>query len=325
MATTGRSRSGLWAALAVVLVLIVVVLVFTQVRPDRHDDLGDTWITTQVQARLFADTGVRGREIDAVTRDGVVTLTGEVEGEHERERALALAREIDGVRQVVDGLQIRREPATDVRRDDLRREEAATPGEPPPAEEREDRAAVERLEDGWITTQIQAQYFVDGDVRGRAIDVTTRDQVVTLAGEVRSEAERDRALQIARGTDGVRDVTDRLRVAGTEPTTGEEPPGEDPEPRDDPDRDVTDRVEDGWITTQIQARYFVDADIRGREIDVTTVDGVVTLMGEVHSEAERQRAVGIARGINGVRQVDDRLTVRPPAEPGSGAGRRDNG
>jgi hyperosmotically inducible periplasmic protein len=166
---------------------------------------------------------------------------------------------------------------------------------------------------------------VGGDVRGRAIDVTTRDQVVTLAGEVRSEAERDRALQIARGTDGVRDVTDRLRVAGTEPTTGEEPPGEDPEPRDDPDRDVTDRVEDGWITTQIQARYFVDADIRGREIDVTTVDGVVTLMGEVHSEAERQRAVGIARGINGVRQVDDRLTVRPPAEPGSGAGRRDNG
>jgi osmotically-inducible protein OsmY len=305
-----RGRSGLWAALGAVIVLVVVVLVFVQVRPDRHDDVADTWITTQIQAKFFADTDVRGRDIDAVTRDGVVTLRGEVKTEQERQRALTLAREVDGVRQVEDRLfRLRPELAEDMPREDPRREEVATTGEPAPGQEREDRRPLERLDDGWITTQIQARYFVDRNVRGRDIDVTTRNGVVTLTGEVHSEAERNRAVQIARGTDGVRDVTDQLRVVPRpEPTTGEEPERR-PEPRED--RPVTERVEDGWITTQIQAQYFLDTDIRGRDIDVSTTDGVVTLTGEVRTEAERRQAVRIARETDGVRRVEDSLTVRP--------------
>ena len=50
-------------------------------------------------------------------------------------------------------------------------------------------------------------------VQARSIDVTTSGHVVTLSGSVRSTAERDRAIQLARETTGVTQVVDRLSVA----------------------------------------------------------------------------------------------------------------
>ena len=49
-------------------------------------------------------------------------------------------------------------------------------------------------------------------------NVDTADQVVTLTGEVRSEAEESRALQIARDTSGVRDVIDQINVVPEQAT-----------------------------------------------------------------------------------------------------------
>jgi hyperosmotically inducible periplasmic protein len=49
-------------------------------------------------------------------------------------------------------------------------------------------------------------------VRARDIDVDTSNGLVTLSGVVRSAAERDRALRLARETEGVTEVQDRLRI-----------------------------------------------------------------------------------------------------------------
>ncbi|MBI3050425.1 MAG: BON domain-containing protein [Acidobacteria bacterium] len=53
---------------------------------------------------------------------------------------------------------------------------------------------------------------LDDLVRARNIDVDTSDGVVTLRGSVESAAERERAVQLARETDGVTSVTDQLTV-----------------------------------------------------------------------------------------------------------------
>ena len=45
--------------------------------------------------------------------------------------------------------------------------------------------------------------------------------------------------------------------------------------------EVRDDARDGWITTKVQAQYFADADVKARQIDVTTDNGVVTLTGTV--------------------------------------------
>ena len=69
-------------------------------------------------------------------------------------------------------------------------------------------------------------------------------------------------------------------------------------------------LENGALTTKIKAKMALDDSVKALGINVDTADGVVTLTGAVHSEAERTRAVQLARETNGVRSVTDRLVVR---------------
>jgi hyperosmotically inducible protein len=62
------------------------------------------------------------------------------------------------------------------------------------------------------TSKIKAKMALDDTIDAMAINVDTDGSIVTLSGTVRSEAERGRALQHARETDGVTSVVDRLRV-----------------------------------------------------------------------------------------------------------------
>jgi hyperosmotically inducible protein len=66
--------------------------------------------------------------------------------------------------------------------------------------------------DAGITTNVKSKLVADDLVKARQINVDTQDKVVTLTGEVRTEAEESRALEIARATDGVRDVIDQINV-----------------------------------------------------------------------------------------------------------------
>jgi osmotically-inducible protein OsmY len=63
-----------------------------------------------------------------------------------------------------------------------------------------------------LTTKIKAKMALDDSVKASAIDVTTDGSTVTLSGTVRSVAEHDRALALARETAGVTAVIDRLKV-----------------------------------------------------------------------------------------------------------------
>ena len=68
------------------------------------------------------------------------------------------------------------------------------------------------LNEGALTAKIKSKMALDDLVRARSIDVTTSGQVVTLSGTVSSEAERTRAVQLAKETAGVSQVVDRLSV-----------------------------------------------------------------------------------------------------------------
>jgi osmotically-inducible protein OsmY len=73
--------------------------------------------------------------------------------------------------------------------------------------------AGEVVHDASITTKIMAKMALDDRVKARTIDVTTDGPIVTLTGRVHSQEERDRALRLARETEGVTQVVDRLQVA----------------------------------------------------------------------------------------------------------------
>jgi osmotically-inducible protein OsmY len=72
--------------------------------------------------------------------------------------------------------------------------------------------AQQAINDGALTAKIKSKMALDDTIRAAAIDVDTAGGVVTLSGAVRSESERARALQLARETEGVTSVSDRLVV-----------------------------------------------------------------------------------------------------------------
>ncbi len=213
---------------------------------------------------------------------GVVTLAGEVESAQQRAEAVRIARETDGVTRVIDHLRIR--------------------GEQPAATDTAGSGKGLERPDAWITTQVQAKYFLDGDVKGRNINVETHDATVTLTGTVGSEAERRQAASLARNTDGVRNVKDQLSVQ-----TNAAAPDRDEPIR--PARSLDRAAADTRITTAIQSKYFLDDQLKGHRIDVETRQGVVTLTGHVTSTRLKEQAERIARDTEAVSNVENRISV----------------
>ena len=70
------------------------------------ETIDDTTITTRVKTAMLNDPAVGGLRIDVDTFKGVVTLSGRVKTQTEKDQAIALARRIDGVVEVKDALQI---------------------------------------------------------------------------------------------------------------------------------------------------------------------------------------------------------------------------
>ena len=69
-------------------------------------------------------------------------------------------------------------------------------------------------------------------------------------------------------------------------------------------------LENAAMTAKIKSKMALDDSVKALDINVDTANGMVTLTGTVHSEAERTRAVQLARETAGVKSVTDRLTVR---------------
>ena len=67
---------------------------------------------------------------------------------------------------------------------------------------------------------------------------------------------------------------------------------------------------DAALTAKIKSKMALDDTIEARNIDVDTMDGVVTLNGFVRDAQARDRAVQLARETEGVMSVVDHLTIR---------------
>ena len=72
--------------------------------------------------------------------------------------------------------------------------------------------AKRALLEGRITAKIKAKMALDDSVKALNVDVDTNGSSVTVSGIVDSGAQRERVLRLARETDGVTNVVDRLHV-----------------------------------------------------------------------------------------------------------------
>ena len=179
----------------------------------------------------------------------------------------------------------------------------ARAGEPakPPAETAQRTPGQNPVKDGWITFKIHSAYVPDDLLEGSDIDVTTRAGVVMLAGTVPSEASRARAISIAKSTDGVKSVTDSLRIAPAKSATADVKAATKSAGRS---------VNDGWIKSKIYAQFLTDWSVfEDSDIDIDVTNGAVALNGSVKTANAKSRAVAIAKATDGVKNVADHLKV----------------
>ena len=141
--------------------------------------------------------------------------------------------------------------------------------------------------DAGITTAIKSDLAADEEVKAYQIDVDTKDKVVTLTGTVDTPRAKTRAVEIARLQKGVFQVIDNVTVTAAGPTV----------------------ISDAALTASVKAKFGADATMSGSKITVDTLDGVMTLSGEVRSETQKEAAVRLARETMDVREVNDRTTV----------------
>lgn len=69
-------------------------------------------------------------------------------------------------------------------------------------------------------------------------------------------------------------------------------------------------IDDSVITTKIKTELLADKRVSGMNVHVDTHQGRVQLSGVAKSPDERQVAEGIARSVDGVKQVENRITVQ---------------
>lgn len=69
-------------------------------------------------------------------------------------------------------------------------------------------------------------------------------------------------------------------------------------------------IDDSVITTKAKSALLADTTVKGTDINVETNRGVVSLSGMVDNDRQRDRAASIVRGIDGVKSVENKMTVK---------------
>jgi osmotically-inducible protein OsmY len=164
---------------------------------------------------MVADDTVKAHDINVTTRDHVVTLSGEVGTTAAKDQAIQIARQTEGVRDVVDQLTIKETaptsglPSDNPDFSDRARSTASEAGEKVRGTASE---AGEKMTDAAITAAVKSKLLADTKVSGLKIDVDTENAVVTLKGTVKSQAEANQAVKLAKETKAVERVVSELKV-----------------------------------------------------------------------------------------------------------------
>ena len=78
----------------------------------------------------------------------------------------------------------------------------------------------------------------------------------------------------------------------------------------EPARSVSQTVDDVTVTAKVKAALLQAPDVKSTDINVDTLNGTVTLKGSVKTQSDRGRAVSIAQGVEGVKDVQNTLMVK---------------
>jgi len=131
--------------------------------------------------------------------------------------------------------------------------------------------------DAQIEEAIKTQLAKDPLTASLELAVEVRRGVATLGGKTRNQAEQTRAVEIAKSIEGVKDVTNQLTIS------------------------------DAPLVEAVKKALAADPIVGSIPIEVESMNGVVSLISDKTDRDQRERAVTVARSVEGVKGVEDRM------------------
>jgi hyperosmotically inducible protein len=146
--------------------------------------IDDSLVTSKVKSALLADPDIKSFDLKVETRGGEVMLSGFVGNLAQVDRAIAVARAVEGVKVVSNKM-------------DLKEGTASVGNE---------------VDDGIVTAKIKSALLADPAIKSFDIAVVTRKGEAQLSGFVDSQAQIDHASELARAVQGVKSVANEMSV-----------------------------------------------------------------------------------------------------------------
>jgi hyperosmotically inducible protein len=147
-------------------------------------EIDDSVVTARVKSALLADPSVKSFDIKVETRKGQVQLSGYVGSRTRVDKAIALTRKVEGVRDVENRMSLKRGKTT----------------------------VGNKIDDGVVTAKVKSALLADAGVKSSDISVVTRKGRVQLSGYVDDQTQINRAINITRGVEGVQRVGNEMSI-----------------------------------------------------------------------------------------------------------------
>jgi osmotically-inducible protein OsmY len=191
-------------------VFIFLGIVFALGLMNAFADSNDARIKEAIKQSFLADEKLSSADINVDVDDGVVTLHGKVLGHAEAQRAIDVIKNVNGVVRVDSKLEVDTTITNEDVEERLDQKEENLEDLKEQSEPKRDLGTV--VDDATITAAVKMKFAKDDVVRAYKIDVDTRAGEVTLTGEVKSELEAKRAIELAKTAEGVKQVKSVLVV-----------------------------------------------------------------------------------------------------------------
>ena len=199
-----------------ILALTMVLAACVKTGPDATGTGGtrarmtDEELENSIKAKLSSDPQIKALNVgvDANAEKNEATLTGTVESQALRTRAVELAKSAHAGLTLTDKIDVKPREATRAEYTEEQAREARTR-----AKAYGDRVG-DTLDDAWIHTKVVAKLIGDAATPQRKINVDVANNVVTLRGTVDTAEQKAEAERTAKGTEGVKSVNNQLKVSG---------------------------------------------------------------------------------------------------------------
>lgn len=149
------------------------------------------------------------------------------------------------------------------------------------------------MSDAWLATKVKSTLLYHRSVSGFKTEVEVKDGIVTLRGNAPSQAQKELTTEYAMDIEGVKDVNNEMTVTDTSKKT----------------RTMGDKIDDASITALVKMTLLSHRSTSAINTSVTTKNGVVTLTGKAKNSAEQDLATKLAKDVNGVKSVENRMTI----------------